>query len=251
MPVLREAPSSTQRRSNRFHFSLIGPDFLYRVPAKSHDIERSALIQFEKALPDQSLATLTVQELMLHAISQTAIATFESTSLDILAQDGYFMDDCGQVRSKTFVYSEQVRYRVHHQATSFRTALGCLWVRRTTIGNARELNDGLEELQTVTMVAFYPVRWLQLLGLRNGLEALIASAGRRWLYNCKLTVTRAVPQNSMIFKLCSEGEYRAVQMLLESGEASVVDTSPEGWKPLHVRHCILIFRPSVLYVADH
>jgi hypothetical protein len=238
LPATREASLPTKAHSKRSRSSLIGQHFLYRLPADSHHVDRGALIRFEKTPAKQALATLKIQELMLHAVSQTAIATFESTSLDILAQDGYMLDNCGQVRSKTFVYSENIRYRIHHQATSFRTALGCLWIRTTTIDHAHELDDQLENLRTVTSFVFYPVRWLQLLGVRNGFEAIIASAGRNWLYNCKLTVTRAVPQDSVIFKLCSAGEYRAVQMLLESGQASVVDTSPKGWKPLHVRYYI-------------
>jgi hypothetical protein len=201
-----------------------------------HDYANNALMYFEKAIPEQVLANFTVQELMLHAISQTAIATFESTSQEIFAQDGYMMDEYGQVRSKTFVYSENVRYQVHHQATSFRTALGCLWVRRTTISYADELTGKLKRSQTVTSIAFYPTKWLQLMGVRNGLEAVIASAGRSWLYNSRVTVTRAIQEDSLIFELCSAGETRAVQILLEKGQGSVVDTSPKGWKPLHVSY---------------
>lgn len=189
---------------------------------------------FEQAVPQQALADFTVQELMLHAISSTAIASFQSTSLEIFAQDGYMMDECGQVRAKTFVYSESLEYRVRHEATSFRTALGCLWIRRTSISRANEFTDKLEKSQTVTSVVFYPTRWLQLLGVKNGVEAVMASAGRSWLYNCRVTVTRAVPEDAMIFELCLAGETRAVQMLLEKGQGSVVDTSPKGWKPLHV-----------------
>ena len=207
---------------------------MHPLPATSHEVAKNALMYFEQAVPEQALADFTVQELMLHAISQTAIATFESTSLEIFAQDGYMMDECGQVRSKTFVYSESLRYRVRHQASSFRTALGCLWVRTTTISRANESTGKLEKSQTVTSVVFYPTGWLQLLGIRNGVEAVMASAGRSWLYNCRITVTRAVPEDAMIFELCLAGETRAVQMLLEKGQGSVVDTSPKGWKPLHV-----------------
>lgn len=172
---------------------------------------------------------------MLHAISQTAIATFKSTSQEIFAQDGYMIDEYRQIRSKTFVYSEHLRYRVRHQTSSFRTALGCVWIRKTTIGHDNKLTGELETSQTVTSIVFYPREWLQLLGVRNGLEAVTASAGRSWLYNCRLTVTRAVREDALIFELCSAGETRAVQLLLEKGHGSVVDTSPKGWKPLHVR----------------
>lgn len=82
------------------------------------------------------------------------------------------------------------------------------------------------------------------MGIRNGLEAVVASGGRSWLFNCNITVTRPVPDDSLIFELCRTGQTRAVEALLEKGMASVVDTSPKGWKPLHVScyACIIDFR---------
>jgi hypothetical protein len=223
---LRKSPSS-----------LTGQRFVHPLSSASQDVAKNALMYFEQVVPQQASADLTLQELMLNAISSTAIASFQTTSLEIFAQDGYMMDECGQVRAKTFVYSESLRYRVCHEATSFRTALGCLWVRRTCISRANEVTGKLEKAQTVTSVVLYPTRALQLLGLKNGFEAIMASAGRSWLYNCKVTVTRAIPEDAMIFKLCLAGETRAVQMLLEEGQGTVVDTSPKGWKPLHVSPC--------------
>ncbi|KAL5117771.1 hypothetical protein ACEQ8H_004381 [Pleosporales sp. CAS-2024a] len=112
-------------------------------------------------------------------------------------------------------------------------ASGCLRLRKTVICHVNDFTGELEKSQTVTSIVFYPGRWLQLLGVRIGFEALAASAGRSWLYNCRVTVTRAVAEDALIFELCSAGESRAVQLLLERGQASVVDTSPKGWKPLH------------------
>jgi hypothetical protein len=213
---------------------LTGQHFIHPLTSASQEVAKNALMYFEQALPQQESGDLSVHELMLHAISSTGVASFQSTSLEIFALDGYMIDECGQVRAKTFVYSESLSYQVRHQATSFRTALGCLWVRRTCISRTEEVTGKLEIAQVVTSVVFYPTRWLQLLGLKTGFEAVMASAGRSWLYNCKMTVTRVVPEDAMIFELCLAGETRAVQMLLEKGQASVVDTSPKGWKPLHV-----------------
>ncbi|KAF1929931.1 uncharacterized protein M421DRAFT_380930 [Didymella exigua CBS 183.55] len=224
---------SEQRQLQRFPSSRDGHRFFLPLPATTQDVTKNALTYFEQAVSQQALTDSTMQELMLHAISSTAIATFQSTSLEIFAQDGYMMDECGQVRAKTFVYSESLSCQVRHEATSFRTALGCLWVRRTFISRAKENTSKLEKAQTVTSVVFYPTRWLQLMGLKNGFEAVMASAGRSWLYNCRIAVTRAVPEDAMIFELCLAGETRAVQMLLQKGQGSVVDTSPKGWKPLH------------------
>ncbi|KAF3006764.1 hypothetical protein E8E13_010062 [Curvularia kusanoi] len=213
--------------------SLSGQSSPQPLPPISKNVAQNALVYFEDAMSKQASGNFSVQELMLNAISQTAVASFESTSLEVLAQDGYMMDECGQVRAKTFVYSKRLGYRVSHQASTFRTALGCLWVRKTVISVANEQTGNLGRSHTVTSVVFYPTRYLQLLGIRNGVEAVMASAGRNWLYNCRVIVTRAVPEDSLIFELCRAGETRAVQLLLEKGQGSVVDTSPKGWKPIH------------------
>ncbi|RYO31391.1 hypothetical protein AA0113_g11847 [Alternaria arborescens] len=69
--------------------------------------------------------------------------------------------------------------------------------------------------------------------IQNGLEAVVASGGRGWLFNCNITVTRRVPNDALIFELCRTGQTHAVEALSEKVMASVVDTSPKGWKPLH------------------
>lgn len=204
-------------------------------PSANNRLVTSTLEYFKKAVPEQSMTHLQVQQLMLHAIAQTAIATFSTTSLEIFAQDGYMIDECGQIRAKTFVYSENLRYRIRHHTSSFRTALGCVWIRTTTMYFASDSEKTAEKSQTVTSFIFYPTKGLQLMGVRNGLEAIVASAGRSWLFNCRLTVTRAVAEDSLIFDLCRTGQTQAVQTLLAKGLGSVVDTSPKGWKPLHVR----------------
>lgn len=200
-------------------------------------LSTDALMHMMRPIQGKGLPKFHMQQLMLHAISTAAIATFKSSSLDILARDGYVIDECGQPRAKTFVYADSLQYRVRHQASSFRTALGHVWVRTTTIKST----DGstVEACQTVTSFVFYPTFWLKCLGFQQGLEAVVSSAGQSWLLNCRITVTHAIPGNSLIFDLCRTGQTRAVGTLFEKGLASVVDTSPKGWKPLHVRTLML------------
>lgn len=205
---------------------------LQHLPLSANEVSKSVLVKTEKAVPEQAMAGLKIKQLMLHAIEQTAIASFKSDSLEIFAQDGYTMDNSGAVQSRTFVYSESLRYRVRHKASSFQTAFGCVWVRSTII---YQPGDTQRRSQSVTLLVFYPTRWIQQLGVRNGFEAIVASANRSWLFNCRLTVTRAVPEDSLIFELCRTGQTQAVRILLSRGLGSVVDTSPKGWKPLHVR----------------
>ena len=186
-------------------------------------------------LTERSSINYEVQELMLHAIAQTAVTTFEPTSLEIYSQDGYTIDECGQLRTKTFVYAENLRYRVRHHVSTIRTALGCAWLRTTTIHHDNKSSKRRRKPQIVRSLILYPTRWQQYMGIQSGLEAVVASGGRSWLFNCNITVTCPVPDDSLIFELCRTGQTRAVEALLEKGMASVVDTSPKGWKPLHVR----------------
>lgn len=207
---------------------------IQRLPVTASHMVKRVLKNFEQSVPDPATAGLRIKELMLHAMRQTAIATLESNSLEIFAQDGYTLDTNGFIRSRTFVYSESLRYRVRHQTTRFRTAFGCVTIRKTIIYLQGDAGDNNETPQSVTSTVFYPMNWLQCFGVKRGLEAIVASGNQHSLFNCRLTVTRAIPEDSLIFKLCKEGETRAVELLLSEGRGSVVDTSPKGWKPLHV-----------------
>jgi hypothetical protein len=188
-----------------------------------------------KVRMEQRSINYGVQELMLHTIAQTAVTTFQPTSMEIFAQDGYTIDECGQLRTKTFVYAENRRYRINHHVSTFRTALGCTWLRTTTIHHGNESSKRHRKPHVIRSLILYPTRWQQYMGIQSGLEAVVASGGRSWLFNCNITVTRPVSDDSLIFELCRTGQTRAVEALLEKGMASVVDTSPKGWKPLHVR----------------
>lgn len=198
---------------------------------------------FERSFPPKTLATQHMKELFLHAIGQTAIATFESDSLEIFAQDTYMVDDSGAIRSRTYVYSESLRFRVRHRALKFNTAFGCVWIRTTIITVPDGTCGTQERLQCITSFSFYPSRWIQLIGIVKGLEVIMASTARSWVFNCKLTVTHAVPEDSLVFDLCRSGQTRAVEILFSKGLASVMDTSPKGWKPLHVSHSTSYTKP--------
>lgn len=195
----------------------------------------NALQPSGRMLTERRSIDYEVQELMLHAIAQTAVTTFEPASMEILSQDGYTIDECGQLRTKTFVYAENLRYRVRHHVSTIRTALGCAWLRTTTIYHGNKSSKRCKKSQIIRSLILYPTRWQQYMGIQSGVEAVIASGGRSWLFNCNITVTRPVSDDSLIFELCRTGQTRAVEAILEKGMASVVDTDPKGWKPLHVR----------------
>jgi hypothetical protein len=212
--------------------------YLQNEPSVADEHAKDVLRNFEKLLPQKMNANLELTHLMLQAIGKTAISSFETESDEIFAQDGYTMDTHGGIQSRTFVYSESLRYHISHHATSFRTAFGSIWIRKTVVQFPDSKTGRGQESQCVTSFVFYPTIWLQRMGVQNGLEAIVASAGRSWLFNCRLTVTRAVPEDSLIFELCRTGQTRAVETLFNKSLGSVVDTSPKGWKPLHVSHCL-------------
>lgn len=227
---------------------LVGQRSLRRMTSVSEHMEKYAY--HSKTVAEQSVVRYEVQELMLHAIAQTAVTTFDSSSLEIMAQDGYTIDQCGQLRAKTFVYAENLRYRCSHQVSSFQTGLGCVWIRTTTMFHSSGSGKKAKQPQTIRSLVLYPTRWLRFMGIQGGIEVVTASAGRSWLYNINMTVTRAVPEDSLIFELCSTGQTRAVEALLEKGMASVVDTSPRGWKPLHVRYNMRFLRHELLTLSS-
>jgi hypothetical protein len=98
-----------------------------------------------------------ISQLLLHAIGQTAIANFESGSLEIFAQDTHMVDDSGAIRSRTYVDSESLRFRVRHRALKYNTAFGSVWIRTTVI----RVTDGScgtqERLQSITSFSSYPL----------------------------------------------------------------------------------------------
>lgn len=204
----------------------------------------AVLTHFEKTASQRAVGKMKLQELMLHATEQIGVARFESNSLEILAQDGYTMDRSGTLLAKVFVYSDNLQYQVSHHVTGFRTAFGRLWVRKTTLHIPGKTRENEEKTQYVTSYMLYPNAWIQRLGVRNGLEANIAFAGQNLLLSCTLNVNCAVLEDSLIFELCRTGQTRAVEILLSKKLGSVVDTSPRGWKPLHVSYFHFLVLPE-------
>jgi hypothetical protein len=80
---------------------------------------------------------------------------------------------------------------------------------------------------------FHPSSLTILRGLQNRVELqLEGKALQGWNY--KLRYFNAVSKIAPIFKLCKEGNIRAVEQLFGSGRASPWDVDEDGWTPLHV-----------------
>jgi hypothetical protein len=125
------------------------------------------------------------------------------------------------------------RSKVCHQKSSMGVVLGSIWIRTSTLKVAKESSITLGHLEVITSFIFYPASWLTRVGLRYGTEASLQwSPSAGWNFN--IAAIRAVPENSLIFDMCRDGNVKAVQRMLTRGDASVKDTSPKGWTPLHV-----------------
>lgn len=143
-----------------------------------------------------------------------------------------------ETQTRTSRYSKGLPCRISHTASVSKIAVGSVWVRSTTIHLDDEQGESTCKSRTVTSTAFYPAAWMQRLGITNGIEALLASGSKSWLYTGRVSLTCAIPEHSSIFELCRTGQTRAVQTLLSKKLGSVMDTSPTGWKPLHVSNAL-------------
>ena len=78
-----------------------------------------------------------------------------------------------------------------------------------------------------------PADWLSFVGIRSGFIFDFTTSGTRgWKHT--ISPISLVSDDAPIFELCKAGNLSAVQRLLSAGKASVKDTCPQGFQPLHV-----------------
>ena len=125
------------------------------------------------------------------------------------------------------------RSKTCHQKSSIGVVLGSIWIRTSTLKVAEASSITSGKLEVITSFIFYPASWLTKVGLRYGTEANLKwSPTGGWKFT--VSSVKAVPENSLIFDMCKQGNIPAVQLMLTRGDASTKDTSPKGWTPLHV-----------------
>ena len=81
-----------------------------------------------------------------------------------------------------------------------------------------------------TYFVLHPANWLLRLGARTGFNGSFSTAG--WKHT--LETFRAVPDDSLMFEFCADGNIDGIKALLSRGEASVWDRDSFGQTPLHV-----------------
>lgn len=121
--------------------------------------------------------------------------------------------------------------KVYHQISGTATPFGTVWCRTSTVKTDGRSKSS-KEIHLVTSYVYYPSWWLNKLGVNTGMEANLSSSPNGWQF-C-LNPVRAVPDNSLIFDFCKNGNIEAVRHMIARGIASVRDTNCKGWTPLHV-----------------
>ncbi|KAM0157904.1 hypothetical protein ACHAQE_002159 [Botrytis cinerea] len=86
-----------------------------------------------------------------------------------------------------------------------------------------------ETVETKIGVVFYPAKWLHRLGVRVGIR-MSAIIDNGWMFT--FNSFGAVPEDSLIFDLCRQGNVAGVKILLNRGDASLECENPQGKTPL-------------------
>lgn len=113
----------------------------------------------------------------------------------------------------------------------------------------QELDDEEHHYELQSTLMIRPAAWLINLGLNSGLRVgLFNSSVQGW--KGSLNTFCAVPDDSLIFDMCRDGNLLAVKDLFSRGLASVRDTNSMGETPLHVRiHNAELVSPSDLHIS--
>ncbi|KAH8695769.1 hypothetical protein GQ44DRAFT_832603 [Phaeosphaeriaceae sp. PMI808] len=192
---------------------------------------------------DDLIASGTVQQLLESSLNHV-------TSFDTTYYGSYTSEECAIRRSPlredtpmspkpsgvphdtTRQGPRLSRARMCHQKSSIGVVLGSIWIRTSTLKVAEKSSLTGGQLELINSFIFYPCAWLQRFGMRYGTEASLQwSPTVGWKFN--VSAIRAIPENSLIFDMSRRGNVDGVQLLLERNEASIKDTSPKGWTPLH------------------
>ena len=99
-------------------------------------------------------------------------------------------------------------------------------------GSGWDAYDSDDQYEFETSFTLHPAQWLLRCGVNLGVRVAVARSTQGWKQ--KLETYRAVPDDSLIFDYCIEGNLDGVRSLFSSGRASPYDTGSGGLTPLHV-----------------
>ena len=197
---------------------------------------------------DNLISSGTVQQLIASTLNQ--VTSFDTVCRGSYDSDSYNICSLPVSQRRPSTHSSVagdstgkrprlIRSQVCHQKSSIGVVLGSIWIRTCTLKAEVGSNASAGNLEIITSFIFYPALWLTKISFKYGMEAnLQYSSTKGWKFN--VMAVRAVPENSLIFELCRQGNVQAVQLMLTRGDASVKDISPKGWTPLHVSGLMLL-----------
>ncbi|KAK0620114.1 hypothetical protein B0T14DRAFT_566891 [Immersiella caudata] len=228
---------STRQSGNSFPVDLIDTSGELQVPkdadASILDIASNPKVQnflaqaMHRSVEDM-LASGILQQVLLSAMHQPS--SFETGYSGSFDPNGLNMHKKPSTTTSDHNIGNENKPPPHK--TSMGVMFGSIWIRTSSLKAAAGCNVSNGDLEVVTSFIFYPKSWLGRFGLRRGVEANLHWSGTTgWKFNIK--PIRAVPENAYIFRMCEQGNIAAVKDLLSSGDASLMDTSPKGWTPLH------------------
>ena len=130
------------------------------------------------------------------------------------------------------------RYVVNEYSSSTENVLGRIQFRTKTFHLQSHWSADLDACPTddqyefETSFTLHPAQWLLRCGVNLGVRVAVARSIQGWKQ--KLETYRAVPDDSLIFAYCRDGNLDGARSLFSNGGASVHDTRSDGWTPLHV-----------------
>ncbi|KAI0148396.1 hypothetical protein GGR57DRAFT_515374 [Xylariaceae sp. FL1272] len=199
----------------------------------SNRVVRAFLQQSMRMAVDDLFESDTIEGLLEHTINN--VTEFEAQSCGSYTSNDY------EIHNGAKLYTDQAcqnpftsftrASRVCHRTSSVGVLFGSIWVRTSTLRLATTSASPSRDFQITTSFIFYPSPWLTKIGLGQGVEASLQNSKGGWKFD--FNPIRAVPDNSLIFELCKDGDVKGVQRLLRRNEASIKDTSSQGWAPLH------------------
>ncbi|KAI9719084.1 MAG: hypothetical protein M1812_003714 [Candelaria pacifica] len=154
---------------------------------------------------------------------------------------------CLGVSPSIYSSKKRERQRVLVDTKSFesKNVLGSVTLHSATYRVAFPPSDGSDmvaglrknQFEVETFFVLHPAPWLARWGMKYGVRATVLRSTKGWQNNLKHF--RVVPNQSLIFDLCEEGNTAGVRTLFLRGEASPLDTDLGGRTPLHFAayHC--------------
>ena len=213
---------------------IVPPEPINNSSLTSNKIVKAFLQQSMQIAMNDLFASGTIEGLLENTINQ--VTEFETQSHGAFTSESYYIIDSAKTRyhqQNAGDYAKTARAsRVCHRTSSVGLLFGSIWVRVSTLRLATKSAAVGGDFQITTSFIFYPSTWLMRIGLGRGVEASLRNSKGGWKF--EFNPIMAVPDDSLIFELCRDGDIMGVERLLRRRDADLRDTSSQGWTPLHV-----------------